>query len=345
MTPKEILLAGIAMKRTTRLTGMILSSGVWTYSRNGLSLQNVLDDPPEKIAECIINDNERVKSDLIWVGADCSNIVLRALGGKCTFNILGEASTVDEPLISKPSDVDKLKIEDLENSSELENLLNTARIIAERVGEEYLIGVSQWGPFTLAGQLLGMDNMMVTTLKDKPGIRHVLEFTEKLLLKYWNLFIDAGVEIVNQAEPLSSGDVISAKLFEEMAFPYITSANQAISKRVDTKMLHICGKTTRILDLIPLTGTDLFSMDYKVDLKTAREKLAGKIAFGGQLDPMSMILEGTPRDIEAASAACIKDAGQKGFILMPGCDIPPKTRIENVQAMINTAHYIVNGCR
>lgn len=345
MTHKEILLAGIALKRTPRLPVTILSSGVWTYYRNGLSLQNVLEYPPEKIAECIIDDNTLVESDAIWVGADCSNIALRALGAKCTFDILGEASTVDEPLISKPSDIDKLKIEDLENSSELENLLNIAKIVSERVGGEYLIGISQWGPFTLAGQLMGVENMMMTTLKDKPGLEHVLEFTERLLLKYWNLFIDAGVEIVNQAEPLSSGDVISAKTFKEMSCPHITSANQAISERVKAKMLHICGNTTKILDSIPQTGTELFSMDYKVDLKIAREKLAGKIAFGGQLDPTSVLLEGTPAAVKYASMECIQDAGQRGYVLMPGCDIPPKTKMENVQAMINTAHGIMYGCR
>lgn len=338
MTHKEILLTALALKETPRLPVMILSSGVWTVYRNGLSLQNVLEDSPEEIAEIIISDNKIVESDVIWVGADCSNVVLRALGAKCTFNLLGEASTVDEPLISKPSDVDKLRIEDLENSADLENLLNIARIVADKAGNEFLIGVSQWGPFTMAGQLLGMENMMLTTLKDKPGIRHVMEFTERLLLKYWNLFIDAGVELVNQAEPLSSGDVISARLFKEIAFPYITSANQAINERIIAKSLHICGDTTKILDLIPLTETDLFSMDYKVNLEVAKEKLAGKVAFGGQLNPTSVLLEGSPKEIEEASIMCIQDAGQRGYVLIPGCDIPPKTKMENVQAMIKTAH-------
>ncbi|MBU4440420.1 MAG: uroporphyrinogen decarboxylase family protein [Acetobacterium sp.] len=343
MTHKEILLSGIALKETPRLPVMILSSGVWTVYRNGLTLQNVLEDSPKKIADCIINDNTKVESDVVWVGADCSNVVLRALGAKCTFNLLGEASTMDEPLISKPSDVDKLNIDDLENSAEIANILNIAKIVAEKIGDEYLVAVSQWGPFTLAGQMLGMDKMMVTALKDKPGLHHIMEFTENLLLKYWNLFIDAGVEMVNQAEPLSSGDVISARLFEEMSFPHIKSANQAIEGRVKAKALHICGNTTKVLDLIPLTKTDLFSMDYKVDLKIAKEKLAGKVAFGGQLDPTTILLEGTPKEIEAASLACIEDAGQIGYVLIPGCDIPPQTKMENVQAMIKTAHnYKIN---
>lgn len=121
--------------------------------------------------------------------------------------------------------------------------------------------------------------------------------------------------MVNQAEPLSSGDVISAKLFKELSFPRVKAANQAIAKRIKTKSLHICGNTTKILDLIAESETNLFSMDYKVDLNIARETLSGKVAYGGQLDPISVLLEGTTAEIEAESLACIRAGGTPGFVL------------------------------
>jgi uroporphyrinogen decarboxylase len=345
LTHKEILLAGIALKPTPRLPVVNLSSGVWTCYQNGLTLQDTLDEKPEKIAAVVINHNTEVGSDLIWMGADCSNIAIRALGGQCTFNMMGCPAKVDEPLITKPADVERLRIEDLENSPELDNLLETARLVTQRVGDEFLIGVSQWGPFTLAGQLMGMEKLMVTALKDRAGVEQVLEFTGRLLLKYWNLFIDAGVELVNQAEPMSSGDVISKRVFREVAMPGIKAANQAISGRARARMLHICGNTTRLLDEIPRIETDLYSFDYKVDLKTAKEKLGGQIAFGGNLDPAGLLLEGTPAEIEVATQKCVEDAWTNGYILMPGCDIAPKTQMENVQAMFSVAKRICFGCR
>ena len=78
MTNKEIILSGIAQKKTPRVPVMILSSGAWTDYRNGLTLQNVLEDAPEKIAEIIIADNQKVESDVVWVGADCSNIIVNS---------------------------------------------------------------------------------------------------------------------------------------------------------------------------------------------------------------------------------------------------------------------------
>jgi Uroporphyrinogen-III decarboxylase len=57
------------------------------------------------------------------------------------------------------------------------------------------------------------------------------------------------------------------------------------------------------------------------------------------LDPIRVLLEGTTSEIEAESLACVRAGGAPGFVLMPGCDIAPKTKLANVQTMIHTAHH------
>jgi uroporphyrinogen decarboxylase len=339
MTHKEILLSAIKLQKTPRLPVITLSSGVWTYYRYGYSLRDAFTLPPETAAEHLIKNNEEIDTDLIWIGADCNNVILHALGAECTFNIPGAAATVDKPLIKNTDDIDELKIDALENSPEINNLLNTARIVSERVGKEYLIGVSQWGPFTLAGQLMGIEAFMMTAARKKDECRHILEFTQRLALKYWKLFAEAGAELVCQAEPSASCDMISPKMFENTALPFIKGLNDEIGSAVKAKMLHICGNTTKILDLIPKTGTDLFSLDHKVDLSVVREKLNGKVAFAGQLDPVNILLEGNTEQIIISANECINKAGlEGGYVLMPGCDVPPKTKAENVKAMVTAAH-------
>jgi len=338
MTNREILLSAIRLEKTPRLPVIILSSGVWNFYRNGLTLQDALKMEPEKAADYIIKSNEEVGSDLIWTAADCSNVALHAIGAKCTFDKLGGAATIDEPLIKKPEDVDQLSINNLELDPGIVNLLKTTRIIADRVGKQYLIGISQWGPFTFAGQLMGLEKLLITTMRDKAGIKHVLDFSQKVIIKYLELFLDAGAELINLSEPSSSCDLISPKMFEELALPYIKKTNEALGMRGKARMLHICGNTTKLLDLIPETKTDLYSMDYKVNLKLSREKLGGKVAFAGQLDPVSVMLEATVEEVKKAAEKCIEDAGlEGGYVLMPGCDIPPKTKVENVKAMVEVA--------
>jgi len=337
MTNKEILLSAIKLQKTPRVPVIKLAGGVWLFERHGLSLQDVLDMPPARYADLMLRYNEELGLDLIWTGAGLNHVLLSAIGVKVTFNKVGAASTVDEPVISSVEDLDRFKNRSPENDPGMENLLEATRILSEQVGNEVLIGVSQWGPFSMAGLLMGLEKFMVYTMRDRAGTEQIIEFTRKLAVKYLELFREAGAGLVNLSEP--SASMISPKMFQELAMPCIKKANDAFKDKGVARMLHICGNTTKLLDLIPETGTDLFSFDYKVDLAEAKEKLGGKVAFAGNIDPVSVIFEGTEEDVTKAAENCIGIAGTTaGYVLMPGCDIPPKTRIENLKAMASAAH-------
>lgn len=339
MTNKEILLSAIKRKETPRVPAILLTSGVWTASRFGYTLQDMFVRPPAEVAGHILDTYREINSDLIWTAADCSNIVLKALGAKTTFDISGGASTVDEPLIDSIADIEKLNIQDIENSADIQNLLAVTRLLKEGMRDSYLLGVSQWGPLTLAGQMIGIEKLMRLVKKDPSGVGRLLDFTEKVIVRYHRLFLQAGAELTCLSEPSASGDMISYKLFQTVVLSHLQSVFAQLHAEV--KMLHICGNTSKILEYIPLTGADLYSFDYKVPVSEAAKILGGKIAFAGQLNPVSVMLEGTPEEVYRASADCIKAAGNtKGYILMPGCDLPPKTKVENVLAMVKAAHTI-----
>jgi uroporphyrinogen decarboxylase len=102
--------------------------------------------------------------------------------------------------------------------------------------------------------------------------------------------------------------------------------------------LHICGNIENRLDLISRTGVSLVSIDYKVSIKKAREIFGTKTALAGNLNPVDVIKDGRAEDIVSAGERCIAEAGEGGgFVLMPGCDIPPVTPFENVKTMVETA--------
>ncbi|NIN65630.1 MAG: hypothetical protein GTO63_13235 [Anaerolineae bacterium] len=53
------------------------------------------------------------------------------------------------------------------------------------------------------------------------------------------------------------------------------------------------------------------------------------------MDPVHALLEGTPAQVEAASRSTLdKAARDGGFMLMPGCDIPPNVPEENLRAFL-----------
>lgn len=340
MNSKEIILAALRLEAVPRIPVILLSSGVWEYSRNNMTIEDFINLSPEKNAEFVIDTNKILNLDLVWTAAGCNNLLLKALGADTTFDKLGFSSTVNKPLLNTPEDIDKLNVSMIENSREIENLLSATRIIAKEVGSEYLIGVSQWGPFTLAGLLYGLEGFMKICMRDTAAAQHVLKNTSDFVQKYLSIFADAGAELICQSEPTSSGDVISPRMFKSLAAPFLKRNNEGLLNKVAARMTHICGDTNRIMDIINEIDTDLFSVDYKVDLQAAKAKLEGKTVLAGNMDPVRIMLEGTSAEVKKeAQECCQKAAIGGGFVLMPGCDIPISTPLENIYSMVEVAHH------
>jgi uroporphyrinogen-III decarboxylase len=55
------------------------------------------------------------------------------------------------------------------------------------------------------------------------------------------------------------------------------------------------------------------------------------------VDPINSLLNGSQEQIAEDTLNCLRTAGTRGFVLMSGCGVPPKTPVENVVAMVETA--------
>lgn len=339
MTGKEIFKKAVKLESTPRVPVIILSGGVWAYNQTNQSLQDSFDMPPEQSAQYWVEINEKIHSDLLWCAAGCNNLALRALGSECDFSKPGVAAS-STPFLTKPGDVDKLDIGKIKEDPGVIAMLESTKLMKEKMGDEVMLAISQWGPMTLANLMFGATPFMKMLRKDPEGTKYVLDFTSEVVVEYWSLFAEAGAEHVSQAEPVASGDMISTKMFLQYAFPYLKKTNDAIGDKVFSKMIHICGNSSKSLEYLPDTGADMISMDYKVDLAFAREVLDGKMAFAGQVNPADVMVMSDADNVRKVSKECIEAAQWEkgGYILMPGCDLSPLTPLENVQAMTETAH-------
>lgn len=335
MNPKEVILKTINLQKPPRLSVAILSGGAWTFNRRGFTLEEILGKP-ELAAEIIVQTNKLVLSDVVWAGSGYNNLPVRALGGKIKFRAKGTMD-VQEPLLEKASDADKVNINRLEDDEGVRNVWKTASLLNQAIGGHTLIGGSGWGPFTLAAQIYGVEKMMQGIYKDKAAVHQALEFGTEVSFRYYEGFIKAGARILSVAEPTASGDLISRKHFEEFVLPCLVKFFKRTKEAGAINLLHICGNITNRLDLIPFSGADVLSVDYKVDLNKVRETLGNKMAFAGNVNPVEVLVDATPDEVAAVSRTCIEKAGQDShFILMPGCDLSPGVPLENLQAMIET---------
>lgn len=94
--------------------------------------------------------------------------------------------------------------------------------------------------------------------------------------------------------------------------------------------IHICGKSHPILASMAEV-TSAISIDASVDKAEAKEVVGHQTAVCGNLAVNTVLLLGTPKDLEKVTRACI-DKGAD--ILTTSCGISPASATANLQAMV-----------
>ena len=100
------------------------------------------------------------------------------------------------------------------------------------------------------------------------------------------------------------------------------------------KILHICGSTDMIIEMMNDCGADALSVEKKNDILETRKKMGPDALIFGDLDGFGLLVEGTPADVDKG----VKEAIEKGVnAVWPGCDIWPTVPKENMEAMMAAA--------
>lgn len=336
MNHAERIARAVRLEPVDGIPFALLSSGAWAINRQGVTLEQALKLEPQVMADWLYEGYTLVDSAISWVGSGYNNIVVRAVGGKIKWRRKGTPD-VAEPLFKSAVEAEGIDPRQVVQDPDIRTLYEVTRLLVEKEKGQRLVGGSMWGPFTLTGLIFGADALMRGIYKNREGVEKLMGFAEELYLAYMQGYIDAGARVIFMAEPSASGDMISRKHFREIVIPYIRDIFQRLTGQGLVLGLHICGNSRELLDLIAASGVQIMSLDYKVDLAFAREALAGKIAFAGNLDPVDVVENGAEEEIRREVLACLAKAGAgHGYIVMPGCDIPPATPLENLQTISRT---------
>ncbi|MBQ9564580.1 MAG: uroporphyrinogen decarboxylase family protein, partial [Synergistaceae bacterium] len=140
-------------------------------------------------------------------------------------------------------------------------------------------------------------------------------------------------------DPVASGTILRKEDYRTFVFPYTRELVEHFHGLGCSVTYHICGNTTKILEPMVDTGVDVLSIDNIVDLKETKERVGDRICVAGNVDPVRVMLEGTPEDVEAGVKLCFDQAWDtpKGYILATGCGIPNAAPAENVFRFMDAA--------
>ena len=329
-TSKELVEKALNREEVERIPFFAPFQGYWALGLEGVSVMDSINKPGlaagaqyRAVEECHI-DGVEVMWD--WL------LPAEAMGCKVKIPEVGTIPTVSH-VVNGHEDIDKLLIPDIKNFYRFKAARETAALMAEKLGKDHFLMVSLPSPFTLAGELRGVDYLMMDTFTDEEFANALTRKSLEILEAFTEEILKWDIDAVVICDPTASGDLISADDYLKFSKPTMQSLGSKVRKGGKIHVNHICGDTSDRLDIVADTGCKAFSVDIQVDIGNAVAKMKDKIAIIGNINPAKTLYSGTPDDVRKETTDCLKKGGKRGFLLASGCDIPVGSKLENVRAM------------
>ncbi len=187
------------------------------------------------------------------------------------------------------------------------------------------------GPFTLALHLLGTDIFMMM-FENPEYTNELLSYTKKISEQMASWYLEAGCDVIAVVDPMTSQ--IGPDQFEQFIHEPVASVFKHIRTSGGLSSFFVCGQAQQNIEVMCKTGPDNVSIDENIPLDYVRDicKRYG-ISFGGNLQLTLVLLMGTEVDCQKHAMECMDTAGDIGYVLAPGCDLPMKTPIENIKSI------------
>jgi uroporphyrinogen decarboxylase len=191
------------------------------------------------------------------------------------------------------------------------------------------------GPFTLALHLLGTDIFM-KMFDDPDYVRKLMEYCTDAASRMSSAFIEAGCDVVAVVDPMTSQ--IGPEQFREFVTPHMTAVFDHIRKEGALGSFFVCGHAQQNILAMCECRPHNVSIDENIPLDYVRSVcLPRGISFGGNMQLTSVLLLGTAEDSQRNALACMEVAGDTGYLLAPGCDLPYGTPPANLEAVMRIA--------
>jgi uroporphyrinogen decarboxylase len=187
------------------------------------------------------------------------------------------------------------------------------------------------GPFSLAARLVGVSEAMELTVTDPDLMQVLLEKSARFLAAYAQAFQAAGADALIMAEPAAG--LLSPRSLAQFSSAYVRQLVAEMGPGPFTVILHNCAAKVLHLPAILESGLKTFHFGAPMDLPVALGKVPADVVLCGNLDPSAVFCQATAEEA-AARTTCLLNAttAQRNFVISSGCDLPPNSRLANLDA-------------
>ena len=256
--------------------------------------------------------------------------------GRYTIFPKDESATVPKDHFG-PGDLERLSGINITFDSRLLGYVETVKMMSVTLPPGILRGAYVTGPFTLAGLMMGADDVAMATIDDPAGLNALCHFTTERIQEYVQLLIAAGADLIVVLEPTAV--MLSPEQFAGFSAVYVRHLTESFRFSGVDFVYHTCGNTMHLVDGMVrsgVAGISLDSRDAGVDLPAVARVVPPEVVVIGNINPATIMLSGTPEEIRREVSGLLAAMTPfPNYVLSTGCDLPQETPVANIQAFMD----------
>ena len=192
------------------------------------------------------------------------------------------------------------------------------------------------GPFSLAGRLMDVSEAMLYCYDDPDMVHILLEKVTNFIIEYCKAYKAVGANGVFMAEPLAG--LLSPALAEEFSSAYVRKIADAVKDDYFAVVYHNCGGATiQMIESILGTNCSAYHFGDAIDMREMMPHIPQNVVAMGNISPAKQFRNGTVESISKETYNLLKDCSKyPNFVISSGCDIPPLSKWENIDAFFDT---------
>lgn len=241
-----------------------------------------------------------------------------------------EVPTVKGSIVSDLEDVEKLQIPPV-GAGRTDIYIDAVRKAVEKIHDRPVFA-GMIGPYSLAGRLLDVTEIMFYCYDEPDMVALLLDKVTEFLISYGKAYKETGANGIMLAEPLAG--LLSPALAEEFSAPYVKRIVDALQDDNFLVIYHNCGNCTiQMIDSILDTGAAAYHFGNAIDMAEMMKHIPADTIAMGNIDPAGQFRNGTTESIRTATLELMeKCCSYPNFVISSGCDIPPMSKWENIDA-------------
>lgn len=187
------------------------------------------------------------------------------------------------------------------------------------------------GPFSLAGRLYGMSEIMVACYLEPDAIALLLDKCSRFIENYCLELKRTGCSGVIIAEPAAG--LLSNEDCLQFSSVYIKEIIGRVQDDSFMVVLHNCGNTGQCTDAMLHTGAKAYHFGNAISMVEVLKQCPDDVLVMGNINPVGVLRMMSPQQIEQEVISLLEQTAEfPNFVLSTGCDVPPCVPTENIQA-------------